>query len=214
MTAPLIHSLNLKVKGVPAHVRRASLLVLGCELHHCKERLGYSGLGSWQAYREECAAGTRPTWVEFCRSEAEISDTSASNYYKGWVALKNRLHGKTFKGAQKLLKQMGKVPSELTVEERGHLIAEIARMIPDSTQTLLRKEFHAAKPTPEELKECNGDPEATARLEERKRDRANGVLLEELWQREPTYDPRFDRLAVTAFRKAIAAGQLRDLLDQ
>ena len=100
MTAPLVTALNLKIKGVPLHVRLASMIVLGLELHHSKQKLNYSGGGSWQAYRDETKAGTRQTWPDFCKIQGGTTDTGARHYYECGEALKNRLRRVNFKGAK------------------------------------------------------------------------------------------------------------------
>ena len=211
MTAPLATSLNLQLKGVHSSVRLASLIVLGLELDHLKQKLGYVGGGSWQAYRSEAQSGERPTWPAFCKAEAGISDRAAVIYHECGEALKNRLRPAKFTGAKDLLGQMAKVPSALTAEQRTALIGEIARMIPDSSQTLLRAEFQAAKLTPEELKEVRDDPSAAALLEQKRMSRATGVLTEELRRRDPE---ALARLAMRALSRMKADGKLHNLLGQ
>jgi len=53
MIPPLVESLNLPMVGVHRMVRTASNLVLGAELAHLRESLGYAGPGAWQAHRAE-----------------------------------------------------------------------------------------------------------------------------------------------------------------
>ena len=194
MTAPLVTALNLKLKGVPPNVRLASLIVLGQELYHLKQKLGYLGIGSWQSFRDEPAR--RPSWERVCKTEAGITDDSATNYRECGEAVKNRLRWAKFRGAADLLEQMEKVPSELSTEQRTILIGEIARMIPDSTQTLLRNEFRAARPTSEERKLTLCDPAAAARLDEKRRARVMGVMTGELRRTDPE---ALARLALKAF---------------
>jgi hypothetical protein len=211
MSAPLAISLNLQLKGVHSSVRLASLIVLGLELDHLKRKLGYVGMGSWQAYRSQAQSGDRPRWPGFCKAEAGISDRAAQIYLECGEALKNRLRPAKFTGAKHLLGQMAKVPSELTAAQRTALIGEIARMIPDSSQTLLRAEFQAAKLTPEELKEVRNDPSAAARLDQKRTARATGVLMEEFRRKDPQ---ALARLAMRALSQMKADGKLHTLLGQ
>lgn len=147
MSAPLAISLNLQLKGVHSSVRLASQIVLGLELDHLKRSLNYVGMGSWQAIRNDADAKGRPTWPAFCRAEAGISDRSAQNYLECGEAVKNRLSvvADRWKPGRRILKQMGKRPSDLTADERAELIKSIADRIIDSPASNLLKEYHAVK---------------------------------------------------------------------
>lgn len=208
MTPPLVTALNLKIKGVPGPVRLASQMILGAELYHLQQKLGYQGGGAWWSARDEVAAGTRPTWVEFCKAEAGVTETSARHYYECGEAFKNRLRWVRFKPAKPLLKMMEKVPSTLTAEDREGLIDRISRMIPDATAVCLRNEFRAAKLTPEELKEVQDDPSTAARVDERRFGRARAVLVEEARRIDPEAIARMETAAEERQRKMMQLARL------
>lgn len=204
MTAPLATSLNLQLKGVHSSVRLASLIVLGLELEHLKRKLGYAGIGSWQAYRSEAQSGERRTWVEYCKAEAGISERSAQIYHECGEAVKQRLQISQWKDAKWLIGQMEKPPSDLTADERDNMIQCIAPLIHDTSATLLRKEFHAVEACaiPESL------PEARAKV--KRAEAILKVMKDELRERE---QKAFQRLCLKALSKTKAEGKLHHFLE-
>lgn len=148
MTAPLVESLQLQLKGVPPLVRLAGKLVLGSEIFHQKRELGYEGGGGWQAFREEQKSGNRPRWTEFCIQQAGITERMASHYHQCGEAVKTRLRFSKDPAKAELLQQMEIQPSALTSSQRSSLVEKIARLglTAGDTQSYLKREFKAAQP--------------------------------------------------------------------
>lgn len=128
MKYPLVTSLNLQVKRVSPRLRCASMVVLSLELDHLRHELGYVGLGTWWQYREEVAAGERPTWERFCRVEAGITEATVRNYLKCSRVIEERLRSSTEPGAAKLAAWMKQQPSKLEPDQRESLVEGIARL--------------------------------------------------------------------------------------
>lgn len=179
MIPPLVAALNLQTKGCRPAYRLAKNIVRSLELDHLRRSLGYEGVGSWQAHRDETLSGERPTWLEFCLSEAGITDTTAKNYLECAEAVKQRLRWSTRPGAGKVLKAMEIPPSELSDSEREDLIDSIITfgLTKGDTQTYLRKEFEAAK------EPVNSTTEFPS-LSEAKKNRVLAVTLEEIKRRK------------------------------
>lgn len=135
MNAPLVERLNLPMVGVHRMVRLASQIVLGAELEYLKESLGYAGTGSWQAYRDEATSGERPTWDDYCKSQAGIAPDAASIYFNCCVEVKNRVREAALPGSGELLALMDRVPSELTNQERQAMLYEIIRLGVNEAET-------------------------------------------------------------------------------
>jgi hypothetical protein len=148
MTAPLVDSLQLQLKGVPPLVRLAGKIVLGSELFHQKRELGYEGGGGWQAFREEQKSGNRPRWTEFCIQQAGITEVMAAHYLQCGEAVKTRLRFSKKPEKAELLQEMSVRPSTLTSSQRSALVEKIARLglTAGDTQSYLKKEFKAAQP--------------------------------------------------------------------
>lgn len=187
MTPPLVTSLNLQLKGVHPSMRLAGNIVLGMELEHLKRKLGYSGEGSWHAYREESKSGERPKWVDYCKVQAGITEVSARNYYECAEALKQRLvmlH--RAKGTKHLLKQMKKVPSEMSEEKRRMMVDDISGWVADWSQALMVAQFRASKITPADLNAVKGIPEdqAEIHLNQRAHERVGKVMRKEAKRRQ------------------------------
>jgi hypothetical protein len=147
MTAPLVESLKLKIKGVAPLVRLAGLIVLGMELQRLKRELGYEGEGGWQAFRAEQKSGNRPRWTEFCIEQAGITEVMASHYHHCGEAVRFRLRFSSKPGAKDLLWAMEFKPSEMSEKERSSLIERIEKigLTRGDTQVYLRKEYKAAE---------------------------------------------------------------------
>jgi len=147
MSAPLVKSLNLEIKGVAPSHRLAGLIVLGTELLHKKREFGYDGPGSWQAFREESKSGTRPPWTEYCATQAGISDVMAAHYHQCGEAVRLRLRFSHKPEAKDLLAEMQVQPSTLSTERRISLIQRIETigLKRGDTQSFLRKEYRTAQ---------------------------------------------------------------------
>lgn len=128
MNAPLVESLGLPMVGVHSMVRRASQSVIGAELAHLKDSMGYTGGGSWQAYRDETLSKRRSTWPEFCKEQAGISERAAVIYFQCWEEVKIRLKEEGLPGSKELLALMEQRPSALTSEARQGMLYEIIRL--------------------------------------------------------------------------------------
>ena len=122
-------------------VRLASQIVLGAELDHLRDSLGYTGGGSWQACRDEAISGKRPTWEAFCKSEAGITEAAARIYSHCGEEVRHRVQETGRPGAEELLALMARPPSDLTEQERQGMIYEIVRLgiNENETQSDIRK---------------------------------------------------------------------------
>lgn len=123
---PLVSSLNLQVKGVSFRVRLASMMVLALELDYLRRKMGYAGPGSWQAYRDDVQAGSRPTWEAFCVQQAGITDATFRNHMKCVVVVIAKLKRSPSAGEFRLAELMQRQPSLLTENERSGMIEAIA----------------------------------------------------------------------------------------
>ncbi len=168
MIPPLVESLNLPMVGVHRMVRTASNLVLGAELAHLRESLGYAGGGSWQAYREETLSGKREPWANFTQSQAGITEAAARYYSECWKEVKLRVGEAGLPGSEELLALMDRVPSELTNQERQLMMYEIIRLgvNEDETQSDLRRAYRRRpvkrKTSMPEMPECRPEKQTAA----------------------------------------------------
>lgn len=147
MTASLVKSLNLQIKGVCPLVRIASQIVLALELGHLKQKLGYQGGGSWQQFRDETKGGERLTWEDYCKEQAHFTSDSVENFRECAEAVKQRLGFSRKPEAKSLLAEMKIPPSESTEAQRRKLIECIVRvgLTRGDTQAYLKKEHRAAQ---------------------------------------------------------------------
>ncbi len=144
MEAPLIKQLDLPMGDKSPAVRLASRIVLGMELQHCKQELGYEGVGAYWSHRDKTNPNERRTWPRYCSMVAGISDRTATNYYQCSEAVKVRLRAlvKARPGSKNLLRKMEKKPSTLTVESRAEMIHKIivlALSIGETQEQLLKE---------------------------------------------------------------------------
>lgn len=210
MSAPLVKSLNLEIKGVAPTQRLAGLIVLGIELLHRKRALGYDGPGSWQAFREESKSGARMHWPKYCEAEADISDTMAKHYHQCADAVRMRLRISSKPGAKELLQDMETPPSEMTAEQRLALVDRIAKigLVPGDTQIDLRKDlFRAARLPADKATRHEVSPWPADDVEEI-RQRAIGmkpIVVEETQIRNAA----LARLAIRAYHEMKEAGTLQ-----
>ncbi|RYD34766.1 MAG: hypothetical protein EOP85_19555 [Verrucomicrobiaceae bacterium] len=103
-------------------MKLAARMVLGLELKHLKRNLGYEGEGSWQLFHKTNGHAARPTWNQYCRNEAGISDTMARKYFQCSEVLRMRIRMRRRKGWKKILKLMKRQPSQLPESERFDLV--------------------------------------------------------------------------------------------
>jgi hypothetical protein len=152
---PLVKSLQLQLKDVPAAVRKASMIVLASELGHLQQKLGYKGEGSWQAHRAEVCAGERLTWANFCKQHGGITETSVRNFVRCGLVVIERLRVCPSPERAELIGMMEKPPSTLTAAQRKGLIEAIVRLVITSAedwQSIWNKAKALGRPTPAEGK--------------------------------------------------------------
>lgn len=198
MIPPLVISLNLPMDGAGPTMRLACNIMLGLELNHLKATHGYSGSGLRPAYLGGTNSGERLSWEAFCKAQAGISDDSAKNFLECAEALKHRVRWSDgLKGRKRLLKQLEQAPSMLPAEERMALIELSSRLLRGCTQTLLRKEFRAAQPMPDDAEQRDGYSDDLAeRMEQRKAVRLMHVLADHYRKHDTEVRAR---LALNAF---------------
>lgn len=143
MKAPLVGLLGLNLSGVPRRERLAALMILACELEYLKHSLCYAGMGSWQAFRDDVKAGTRPTWEDFCKTNAGVTETTQRHYFGIWQALRGRVAEGGNESARALMEER---PSNLTAKEREDLVGLIAGNLGenDTFTTLKRRLLRTA----------------------------------------------------------------------
>ena len=149
MKSPLGDLLNLDLKGGMGRKRLASFMILARELEYLKYSMLYAGMGSWQAFRGEVEAGRRPTWEDFCKINAGITETTHRNYYQCYQVVMARLKAR---GSELEGDLWNERPSNLTANQRKELVELIISTLTEKdTFTTLRKEFHkgpSTSPTP------------------------------------------------------------------
>jgi|GEM_PF-5994226 len=214
MNAPLVQSLNLRIKGGSASERIASLIVLALELDHLHRKQGYAGIGSWQQFREEYKSGERLTWLEFCKKQAGFTDTAVKKFLECGEAVKLRLRLSRDPSAKDLLWAMEIPPSEHTKEQRENLIVRIVELglTPGDTQTYLRKEYRAANPK-NGTKPLGANPWPADDGDElyKKALRLKPVVEKESDRRETERREHLARLAMQALAHLKATGRLHHL---
>lgn len=209
---PLVASLDLKLKGVRPIARLMGNIILGLELEHHKEILGYCGEGSWQSYREETKSGQRPLWGAYCKAQGGVTEDSVRNFMECAEALKRRCRWceGNRNGAKTVLKMLSKPPSQLSERQRRDLIERMCSLFSGSTQVLLRKEYQIGETTPEEIELTRGlsKKQADAQLDVRKRLRVARFLASQCGDPDGIIQ-KIDK--VTAMRARLA---LRAFLQQ
>lgn len=180
MKPPLITLLDLPMNSPSAAVRLASRIVLGIEVKCQQQVLGYEGQGAHWSFKEGFKPGEKPTWPEWCRSQAGISDVSAALYFQGAEAVKTRLRCLAKPGSKALLRMMEKKPSTLTAAERGKMIEKIVilGLTKGETMSQLRREFRGVHRPPLGIEERRA-PAIEVVAHQR------GISLKELHERYP-----------------------------
>ena len=172
MKSPLADTLNLKLSGVPPHVRLASLIVLARELEALRHALGYAGGGSWQAWRDEVQAGERPRWEDFTKTNAGITETTQRNYFQCGQVVHARLRSC---GNAEALALFEARPSDLLKEHRQILVDCIVRLALKEGETfsILRRKYREERigqvPLKEPLKRESSPLDIVYQSEEIKR---------------------------------------------
>lgn len=136
MKPPLAKSLHLRLRRAAPLARLAGMIVLGCELHHLRRKFDRQG-------------GARPSWPEFCRTQAGISEDEATRYYQCGEAVRLRLRFSHDPNAKGLLWAMAIQPSEGSMSRIAGLIERIVTigLTDGDTEAYLQTEFEAAQPT-------------------------------------------------------------------
>jgi hypothetical protein len=203
MSAPLVKSLNLELKGAAPLRRIAGYIVLGAELSHKKRALGYEGEGSHHAFRRENETGKRLPWTDYCKTQAGVTETMARHYFQCGEAVRLRLRFSSKPEAKALLEKMELPPSELTPEQRLSLIQKIEEigLKRGDTQVYLRKEYRTAQLPQEVLQDLSAMPSPVAEKEELYQ---KAVRLEPLVDEENQRRRRLLTTAVLARRAGVS----------
>lgn len=155
-------------------VRLASRIVLGLELHHLKQELGYDGGGAYWAHRDKTSPGKRLTWSQYTLAQAGISDRCATLYYQCSEAVKVRLRCLGRPGSKDLLRLMELPPSTMTRAARANMIQKIITLVLSvgETQEQLLREYRGVNlPIPEKIAESGNE--------------GRGMSMAELYERYP-----------------------------
>lgn len=119
MKCHLADLLQLNLSGVCAAERVVVLLIVCHELEALKYSLQYAGGGSWQAFREEALSGERPTWAEFVKANAGITDKTQANYWRCYCEIFRRFKQANASAALRLMESR---PSLLSLAEQRDLV--------------------------------------------------------------------------------------------
>lgn len=125
-----------------SNVRLASRIVLGIELQHWKQDLGYQGAGTYLSHRDKSKPVKRLTWPQYCLAVAGISERSATLYYQCSEALKTRLRCLGKSGSAALLRKLEKKPSTMTAAVRADMLQKIITLgltVGETQEQLLRE---------------------------------------------------------------------------
>lgn len=174
MEPTLIKQLGLSMDDKSSAVRLASRIVLGIELRHLKQELGYEGCGAYWSKRKQFKPDERLRWAQYCMAVAGISDRSAKIYYQCSEAAKVRLRCLGRPGSKDLHRKMEKQPSTMTAAARIEMIQKIITLVlsvGETQQQLLREYRGVHLPAPEKNVELGNE--------------GRGMSLHELHQRYP-----------------------------
>ncbi|MEP2776786.1 MAG: hypothetical protein ABJQ29_11365 [Luteolibacter sp.] len=179
MEPSLIKQLGLSMGDKSSAVRLASRIVLGLELQHLKQNLGYDGCGTYWNVRKQFKPGERLRWAQYCMAVAGISDRSATIYYQCSEAVKVRLRAlsKARPGSKKLLRLMEKQPSTMTaavLAEMIHKIIILVLSVGETQEQLLREYRGVHLPAPAKIGKSANE--------------GVGMSLGELYERYPDED--------------------------